>query len=258
MIMRGPRNSGARHTQGVNVPGGAGRRGWAGLVVAVTCALAASLLGGAGPASASPARTSVWVGSPIDGRWALWDGYCPGAQYPSDLCSWPTVHHSFTNGMPYAGDWAADLGAGAGQAVNLYAAPNDTWRTITAKVERVVLSCAPRSGETYQQTLSRGGNAVVVGVYENQTRVGWLTYTHVNPSVSPGQWINRWGAQVGTVGSYTPNSCWTGAHLHMEMTNESNYSCFNRGWHSGQPMSKSNFVGFLGGAYRTAPRQACP
>lgn len=210
------------------------------------------------PAQAAAARSSVWVGSPIDGNWAVWDGYCPGATYPSDMCSWPTVHHSYTWGMPYVGDWATDLGVGAGQVVNLYAAPNDTWRTITAKVEKIPLACAVRSGETYQQTFARGGNTVVVGLYEGATRIGWVAYTHVNPSVSVGQWINRWGAAIGTVGSYTSNSCWTGVHLHIEMTNETNYSCFNKGWSSGQAMWKTNFVGFLGGAYRTAPRQACP
>lgn len=212
----------------------------------------------ASPAGAAPARSSVWVGSPINGKWALWDGYCPGAVYPSANCSWPTVHHTYYNGMPYRGDWGTDLGVGAGQAVQLYAAPNETWRTITAKVEKVNLACAARSGETYQQTFNRGGHSVVVGLYEGATRIGWVTYTHVNANVSAGQWINRWGTQVGTVGQYASNSCWTGVHLHIEMTNESNYSCFNRGWGSGSAISKTNFIGFLGGAYRTAPRQACP
>ncbi|MFP5346457.1 MAG: hypothetical protein ACLGIA_05470 [Actinomycetes bacterium] len=258
--MHAPENGRAAVRKEAAIRGGRRRRGWLGTAAAVLALVVASLLTVVGPAAAGqgPARTPVWVGSPINGRWAVWDGYCPGAVYPSDYCSWPTVHHSFSNGMPYVGDWAADLGVGAGQPVNVYAAPNDSSRTITARVEQVGLSCAPRPGESYAQTLSRGGNAVVVAMYDGGTRIGWVTYTHVNPSVAAGQWINRWGAQVGTVGSYTPNSCWTGVHLHVEMTNETNYSCFNKGWQSGQAMSKSNFIGFLGGAYRTAPRQACP
>lgn len=207
----------------------------------------------------SPARSVVWVGSPVNGTWALWDGACPGATYPSGACSWPTVHHTYRNGMAHAGDWGADLGVReAGQDVLLYAAPNETSRTITAKVETVVLACGALSGETYEQTRARGGNAVVVGLYEGSTRIGWVTYTHVDPAVSAGHWISRWGTRVGTVGAYTANGCWTGVHLHVEMTNEANYSCFNRGWGSGQAMSRTNFIEFLGGAYRSAPRQPCP
>ncbi|OKI64341.1 hypothetical protein [Micromonospora sp. CB01531] len=225
---------------------------------AVIAAITLILFSAATPASAATARSSVWVGSPINGNWAVWDSACNGAIYPSSACSWPTVHHTFRNGMPYAGDWSVDLGVSAGQDVLLYAAPNETWRTISAKVETVVLACAARSGETYEQTRARGGNAVVVGLYEGSSRIGWVTYTHVNPTVGAGQWIGRWDTRVGTVGNYTSNSCWTGVHLHVEMTNETNYSCFNRGWGSGQAMSRTNFIGFLGGAYRTAPRQACP
>lgn len=231
------------------------RRPLLALSVALTIGLS---MFSASPAGAAAARSSVWVGSPINGTWARWDGACPGAVYPSANCSWPTVHHTYYNGMRYRGDWGTDLGVGAGQSVHLYAAPKETWRRITAKVERVGLACAARSGETYRQTFNRGGNTVVVGLYEGASRVGWVAYTHVNPSVPAGRWINRWGTQIGTVGRYTPNSCWTGAHLHIEMTNETKYSCFNKGWRSGSAMRKSNFIGFLGGAYRTAPRQACP
>lgn len=211
----------------------------------------------AAPASAAPARSAVWVGSPLAGTWPDASG-CAGAVYPSANCSLPFAHHTYTNGMPYRGDWGSDIGASAGQAVRLYAAPNESWRNITARVDNVALACGPRSGETYEQTRRRGGHVVVVGLYEGGTRVGWVTYTHVNPTVSKGQGISRWGTTVGTVGSYISNGCWTGVHLHLEMTNESNYSCYNRGWRPGQWMNPGNFIGFLGGAYAAGPRQACP
>lgn len=230
----------------------------AGIVAAAMIAAAGLAVLVPTAAHAAPARTPVWVGSPINGTWAVWDGYCPGASYPSATCEWPSVHHTFFWGMPYRGDWGVDLHVGAGQGVILYAAPNDTSRTITAKVEQVRLACSALPGESYQQTYNRGGNTVVVGIYEGSTRIGWVAYVHIVPSVSAGQWINRWGTQLGTVGSFTSNSCWTGVHLHVEMTNETNYSCYNKGWTSGQAMNRTNFIGFLGGAYRTAPRQPCP
>src|SRR6185436_1745692 len=120
------------------------------MAVAATCVIGLVAVA-PGPAQAAAARTSVWVGSPLNANWAVWDGYCPGASYPSDLCSWPTVHHTYRWNMPYVGDWGADLGVGADKGVTLYAAPNDSSRTITARVEQVVLACSPRSGESYQQ-----------------------------------------------------------------------------------------------------------
>ncbi|MGY2084872.1 hypothetical protein [Blastococcus sp. SYSU DS0539] len=161
--------------------------------------------------------------------------------------------------MPYRGDWGADFGqVWAGQEVKLYAAPQQSGRSIGAKVEKVLLSCAIRAGETYEQARQRGGHTVVIGLYEGGTRIGWVAYAHVNPRVSQGAWVSRWGTTVGTVGSYHSNSCWTGVHLHIELTNETNYSCYNRGWRPGQQMYRTNFIGFLGGAYAYAPRQACP
>ncbi|SEP29515.1 M23 family metallopeptidase [Trujillonella endophytica] len=226
-------------------------------------ALLVASLGGsiatAAPADAAPARTAVWVGSPIEGTWPTSDGCSgSGARYPSDDCSLPTAHHTYQWGMPYTGDWGIDIGASAGQAVTLYAAPQQGGRSIGAKVERVTLACSARSGESYEQTRRRGGNTVVVGLYEGGTRIGWVTYAHVDPYVSQGQSINRWNTTIGTVGRYSANSCWTGPHLHVEMTNETNYSCYNRGWRPGQQMYRSNFIGFLGGAYASGTRQACP
>jgi hypothetical protein len=212
------------------------------------------------PAPAEAGGPAVWVGSPVNGRWPTADG-CSGSggQYPSATCSLPRAHHTFFFGMPYRGDWGVDLqGVSAGNSVRLYAAPRSSSTAVRAKVETVRNACAARSGESSAQTAARGGKVVVVGIYANGSRVGWVSYAHVQPSVSSGQWINRWGTQIGTVGRYTSNSCWRGVHLHFEMTNQSDYSCYNRGWRPGQAISRTNFMGFVGGRYATSPRTACP
>lgn len=221
-------------------------------------AVAAMLLGFvfSPPASAHHARAEIWVGSPIEGRWDDY-AYCPGT-YPSVWCGSPVSHHTFFNGMPYRGDWGVDLQVGAGQQVYLYAAPQASGYNVRAKVEVRALACGARSGETWDQTRRRGGELVVVGLYANGVRSGWVAYLHINPVVSQGQWIDRWGTHLGTVGSYTSNTCWDGAHLHLEITNDTHYSCYNRGYRPSHYMWRTNFVGLVGGARVSGVRQGCP
>lgn len=219
---------------------------------------------GAAPVTAYHARAEIWVGSPIDGQWAS-TANCSTASYPSDICGWPTKHHTFLNGMPYRGDWGADLGVTAGAAVRLYAAPQNTSHVIEAKVEKRIPSCAALSStETLAARLARGGETVVVGLYRNvngtRTRSGWVAYTHIVPAstITAGKWISQWGTTLGTVGKYTSNKCWDGVHLHLEMTNDTHYSCFNRGFGSRTTIKPSNFIGFVGGSRVSAARTACP
>jgi hypothetical protein len=42
------------------------------------------------------------------------------------------------------------------------------------------------------------------------------------------------------------------------MFSAQSYACYNQGWKPGQGMYPTNFVGFVGGAYASGPRQACP
>jgi hypothetical protein len=223
------------------------------MILLVLLALMGVVMVAGQPASAHAAHPAVWIGSPLQGRWPTAAG-CAGASYPSANCSLPTAHHSFSYGDPYPGDFAVDLqGVPANRVVRLYAAPSNTSlnNQIRARVERVVPACA--SGR-----IADGGHAVVVGIYQNSTKIGTVKYVHVNPTVTAGQWINRWGTQIGTVGSYQSNSCWTGVHLHLEMTNWHHYACYNRGWSPGQQVNATNFIGFLGGDFARAPRRACP
>lgn len=216
----------------------------------------------AGPvqdASAATARTSVWIGSPTTSTWPNADG-CAGATYPSAKCSLPSVHHTFNYGDPYPGDVGWDQQrVASGQEVRLYAAPNNTAynNQVTAHVLRVVPACAAITGESASARIARGGYAVVVEIRHNGTPIGTIKYVHVQPAVGVGQ-VARWGALIGRVGSYTPNRCWGGLHLHVELLNYANYACYNKSWKPGQQTYATNFVGFIGGAYATSPRRACP
>lgn len=223
---------------------------------ALLCAL--TVVGLAVSAQARAADPAVWIGSPIDGRWTD-SRYCSGAKYPSGSCSLPSVHHTAYLGTKA---WATDLQVSSGSGVYLYAAPKTTSLNsrIGAKVESVAPSCSTG-------VVSQGGYRVIVGIYlDKKRRIGQMAYTHINPvSGLSGKWVNRWGTKLGTVGSYsgTNTGCWTGVHLHIEMASTSGYACFNKGWKASSipsqssAMKRSNFIGFIGGAY-AGPRKACP
>jgi hypothetical protein len=194
------------------------------------------LLGCVGLAAPAGAATiAVWVGSPVDGHW------------PTNSDSLPASHH-----RPYLGDWSVDLqGVGVGQPVHLYAAPQNGHSPVSARVETVGPACASRD-------LADGGYQVTVGIYNGSTKVGKVTYAHIQPRVSAGQSINRWGTVLGTVGSYRWNRCWQKTHLHYEMYSQQNYACYNKGYTPGYPIRRANFLGFMGGNYASAPRGRCP
>lgn len=199
----------------------------------------------------------IWLGSPYNGNWTSSVG-CP-APYPSDVCSEPQYHHveyAGRAGLSSGQAWATDVGnVPVGTAVHLYAAPQVSSTSVTARVQTVTPACA--SG-----VVSQGGYVVVVVFYSGSTKVGYAAFAHVNPSVATGQTISRWGTTLGTVGSYSRNSCWTGVHTHIELGNVHNYSCFNKGWAPGNPwgshMNATNFIGFIGGDRTSGPRQHCP
>jgi hypothetical protein len=184
--------------------------------------------------TASAAEPAVWVGSPLSATWPT------GSSLPSQ-------HH-----IVYGGDWSADLQSVAvGAPVVLYAAPQDGQTAVNAVVEVVRPACA--SG-----VIADGGYRVTVGLFTGGTKIGTVTYAHVNPSVNQGATVSRWNTQLGVVGNYRSSSCWTGPHVHVEMYSQHNYACYNRGWAPGQAMNPTNFIGFTGGAYASAQRSACP
>lgn len=223
---------------------------------AVLVTYLAALFATADSAAASTPDPAVWVGSPVSGAWPNTDG-CSGASYPSSACSLPTVHHavyqsSFDWGSGLS-DWAADdQGVSPGQRVMLYVAPVGSGYNPITRIDTVAPACA--SGNP-----ADGGYRVTVGVWVGATKIGTVTYAHINPWVSQGQTVPRWGTQLGTVGSYNWSRCWQGSHVHIEMTSRHNYSCFSNIFtrYPGARLSETNFQGYLGGSYASGPRQAC-
>jgi hypothetical protein len=199
---------------------------------------------------------AIWVGSPVDGRWPDSDG-CPGT--PA-TCSLPNRHH-----VPYGGDWAADIqGVGAGTAVLVYAAPENSSRAVIAKIEKIGNACKAAAKETAAQARSRGGEVVHVAFFIDGTKIGKAIYAHVDPSdaartaLVSGQPINRWGFNLGAVGRYAKNGCWTGVHLHFELVSAHAWACYNVGWSPKQEVRKTNFFGFVGGNNARAVKTSCP
>ena len=186
------------------------------------------------PTSAGGAR-KVWVGSPVEGQWA-WEG-----------SSLPQNH-----ALSYGGDWSVDLPSAAGRGVFLYAAPQDGQSRIDAKVEAIAPACK-------SHVIADGGYQVRVGLYHGSTKLGVATYAHLNPTVSVGQSLNRWGTQLGTVGSYKrdPYGCWDGTHVHVELYDQTWYSCFNKDYRLRSVVHVHDFIGFIGANVAGGKRQAC-
>jgi hypothetical protein len=233
------------------------------IVAAALLACTAGIASAAQPASAAGSETTpIWVGAPYRGAYAGTNGR-PTSSLPGRHASVYTVP-----GYSYLHDWAMDFYAPAGTAVRLYAAPKNSALNsqITAKVLSVRAAC--RSGR-----IGDGGYVVFVGLYHSGTRVGSIAYTHVNPDFNADSvtnstdvnyrgGLNRWGGYIGKVGKYTRSTCWdvsstAGHHLHLEFANVRNYSCY-RNLSAGAVIAQSEYMGYLGGAYATAPNRPCP
>jgi hypothetical protein len=197
----------------------------------------ALLIGGAvtqRPASAATVvDPEVWAGSPVDGTWNA-----------------NAANHHWLANAADQGDWATDIAVGAGAPVVAYVAPQNGGYGVDTRVDQIGNAC--RSGD--------GASFVTVGIYVNGGRIGSITYAHVRPTVGVGQWISRWGSTIGTVAGGLPrnDACWTGPHVHVQMFNVHNYSCFNRGYGIGSVVHPTNFIGFAGGRRVGGSGQACP
>ena len=166
------------------------------------------------------------------------------APFGGRVTSAPGHHHT-----PYGtgGDWAMDLAAGAGTRVHVNLA--HATGGVSLRVADIRSACS--AGAAY------GGWLVQVDVTVAGRYLGWIVYAHVNPSVSQGQSLSD-GQQIGTIwGGGAGNSCWTGAHVHIEPRNDKHYSCLvPRG--EGSSVGTVNDLGVLGGQWRSAKNQACP
>lgn len=232
--------------------------------------VASALVSTSSPSSArtGSSSTKIWVGAPYGGYW-------PGS--PNSTSSLPSKHNpTYTiYGHTYKGDWAMDYYQVAGTRAYVYAAPKDSSlnSAITAKVVKVGPACL--SG-----VIGDGGYAVQVSLYDTGVRVGTVVYAHVNPDfnndgattstdVNYRGSISRWGGYIGKIGAYrvgttaNPNTCWDvhssgGQHVHIELSNEKNYACYRPGVAQHASIAVHEYIGYLGGAFATGPKTACP
>lgn len=186
-------------------------------------------------AAAAPSGPAAWIGSPISGT----------------VSSTPRTHH-----VVYGGQWAVDI-KGSGTAKLYLAKTYAADSRISARIIQVGYACGAISGETSTRRLQRGGKKVVIEVKYDKTKIGKITFAHLNTSLGIGWYsasIKRWGGPLGTVGSYTkvrkPDGtyCWTGQHVHVEAGNlNGGLSCYWSGLNTlGRVRNASQYLGYVG------------
>lgn len=204
------------------------------------------------PAAASQAshQPAIWIGSPVNGTWGV----------AGDRSTVPPYHHRLVKVDPRS-DWKVDLSriSSSDRGVYVYAAPQNTAynNRVTARITQIVDDNACQYGG--------GGDFVTVSFWIDATLIGQATYAHIDrdPSLYVGKSVTRWGGYVGRVaflsGSATGGSnCWTGPHVHFEMRSQKHYSCWNKGYTPGYRISRTNFLGFIGGALDPNVSRPCP
>jgi hypothetical protein len=193
------------------------RKSWA----LVAAASLAGVLLTAGPASATTEQALIM--SPVDGK----------------VTSAPP-HKGFE------GDWAMDIGAGAGSAVHVrFAKPTGN---LALNITRIGESCS--SGR-------RGGQMVTVEAHVDGVLLGRTNYLHLANARGVGPLNN--GDQIGVVAGNLPYNelCWTGPHVHLEPRNASKYSC-HAGVGVGAVVNGGTVLGVFGGEWATGVNSRCP
>lgn len=187
------------------------------------------------------AAEEVWLGAPFS---TTMHPKCASDAKPQQ-CPFPFKHW-----INYGGHWSVDLPKMAYSDVRLYLAPQHSRDSVTAEVEKVTQSCNQNR---------EGGQTVRVAVFVNGKQTGTVAYTHVNTTLKMGNKINRWGGKVGTIFTTTkPHElCWTGAHLHLEVSSKVDYSCYNKGIVPLAKFNETNFIGFVSGSRASGQRKAC-
>jgi hypothetical protein len=208
----------------------------------LSCAILGVFFSMAATAQTTGAAEEVWIGTPFSTTLHK-KSECGTTEYS---CPFPWKHWT-----EYGGDWSIDLRKEASSSVYLYAAPQHTRDSVTAKVERVSEACANGN---------QGGKVVRVGVYVNGKSIGTIAYSHVVTSLKKDDKIDRWGGKIGTLFSTTVKNdqCWTGPHLHLEVSSKKGYSCYNKGLLPSAKFSEKDFIGFVSGARASSRKKSCP
>lgn len=168
------------------------------------------------------------IGMPFTGKWAYNVNVNP--PYTDQNSSYPAVH------AKYYGDWATDVYATAGTAVRF----------------EVSYATGSLSYSWISVTNGSCGQRTVIDVKVNGVDVGSVYYEHMANAVKSGPITN--GMIVGYVHDW--GGCNPGPHVHIEMKNATNYSCWVDNGHPGVTLNQGDDLGVLGST-NTAERQAC-
>lgn len=214
--------------------------------------LASIVVFGPGAQNASAnSYPAIWVGSPVNSTWGV----------AGDVSTTPAGgHHRFAKASPQ-NDWSVDQSgiASSDRAAYLYVAPSNSGynNRVTTTVHQIIDDNACRYGG--------GGDLVTIAIRLDGVVVGHATFGHLdrNPDLRVGQKVNRWGTLLGHASNLTGSatggsSCWTGRHVHTELRASSDYSCWNRGYSTGQRLNRTNFIGFVTGSSLARTARPCP
>ncbi|ELR71160.1 glycoside hydrolase, family 85 [Fulvivirga imtechensis AK7] len=167
-----------------------------------------------------------------------------------------------THGIYWGGDWSGDFWLDNGNTsadfgnfiscykdvyldVNAIQYPGGTApQAVKARLLSNGYACA-------NQNYNSGGYTQqweIIGVHNGvEYQLGWILYAHLasNLVYSPGTVLNLSGpVKIGTTFSTgSANGCWGSCHLHIELFNHRNWSCYD----VNPPATQASRIGILGG-----------
>lgn len=176
------------------------------------------------------------AGMPFAGQWAYNAVVSP--PYNDGNSSHPSVH------AKYYGDWATDVYSSSGTAVKLH---------VTA-IGTVTFTKRQNNDTCSSYGANIAGRGIVLNVIVNGVTVGSIDFEHLD-NISAGPYVN--GMTIGTLTSESLNvNCYSVRHVHVEMKNETNYSCWADKGAPGTSLSESDPIGILGST-NTGTRETC-
>lgn len=189
------------------------------------------------PPATSGALPALNVQPPFSGTWNRFNTVNPPQHSPL-----------------FGGDWATDVYAPAGTAVQVRAWPVSQQGAVQYKVVGIQNTCG--------NPANVAGQAVRVEFFYQGIDVGWALYGHLDRvQVSVGQWIGH-GQTLGYLRQWNNSSCWQvnngdGVHTHMEVYSNRNFACYiARPW--GAHLDYWGVIGRTGGNFARQRSATCP
>jgi hypothetical protein len=206
------------------------RSGFVATVLKFVIVLAVSIGVALGVQTAHASAAPATVGAFSSGNWGWTSSINP--PYTDQNSSHASVHHN-----PAGGNWATDLYAAATTEVKLHVSSDGA----------LTFSWANATGSC--------GSSRRINVLVDSTPVGWIYVTHLSDAAATTNAPTN-GMTLGKIANLTCNPGGTGKHMHVELKNEENNSCYIDIGNAGSPIAESADFGILGSPNTGAP-QAC-